>query len=103
MNKIIQDKLDSVRNLCKLNRVKSMHTFGSVNTVHFTEQSDIDLLIEFNPTIGIEEYTDCYFALHDSLTRLFRRKIDLVTMRSLNNPFFIQHVEQTKQLIYAES
>lgn len=34
---------------------------GSVNTPRFTEKSDIDLLIEFEPDISIEEYTDNYF------------------------------------------
>lgn len=38
--------------------------------------------------------------LHNKLTELFRRKIDLVTRRSLSNPFFIADVELTKQLLY---
>lgn len=49
--------------------------FGSVNTWQFTEQSDIDLLIEFEPGIIIEEYADNYFSLRDRFVKLF------------NNPF----------------
>ena len=38
-------------------------SLSSVNTLRFTEQSDIDLLIEFDPAITIEEYADNYFFL----------------------------------------
>ena len=50
-------------------------SLSSVNTLRFTEQSDIDLLIEFDPAITIEEYADNYFSLRDRFVKLF------------NNPF----------------
>jgi predicted nucleotidyltransferase len=37
------------------------------------------------------------FALED----MFGKKIDLVTERSLSNPYFIASAGRTKQLIYA--
>lgn len=103
MNKIIQDQLDTLKALCRRYKVKSLYVFGSVNTPRFTENSDIDLLIDFEPDISIEEYTDCFFLLREKLTELFKRKIDLVTRRSLSNPFFIEDVEQSKQLLYGAS
>lgn len=100
MNRILHSKLDVLKELCRRYKVKSLYAFGSVNTPQFTENSDIDLLLEFEPDISIEEYTDNYFFLHNELTDLFRRKIDLVTRRSLSNPFFIADIDQTKQLLY---
>lgn len=100
MNKIIHDQLDALKALCKLYKVKSLYTFGSVNTPRFTETSDIDLLIDFEPNISIEEYTDYFFLLREKLSELFKREIDLVTRRSLSNPFFRDDVEQSKQLLY---
>ena len=96
MNHILHNKQEALKELCRRYKVKSLYAFGSVNTPRFTEKSDI----EFEPDISIEEYTDNYFLLHNKLTELFRRKIDLVTHRSLSNPFFIADVEQTKQLLY---
>jgi len=32
---------------------------------------------------------------------LFKRDIDLVTENSLKNPYFIEELNETKQLIYA--
>ena len=77
-----------------------MYVFGSVCTEKFNDTSDIDILISFKE-LSIEQYTDNYFELHYKLQDLFGRKIDLLTEKSLSNPFFIKGVEQTKQLIYA--
>jgi predicted nucleotidyltransferase len=56
-------------------------------------------LISFEK-LSIEQYTDNYFDLHYKLENLFSRKIDLLTEQSLANPFFIQSLEKSKQLIY---
>ena len=77
-----------------------MYVFGSVCTENFTNESDIDLLISFD-NLSIEQYTDNYFELHYKLEALFGRKIDLLTEKSLSNPYFIKSLENTKQLIYA--
>lgn len=78
-----------------------MYVFGSVNTDLFTANSDIDFLITFQKDISIEEYTNNYFELQYRLRALFNRNIDLVTENSLSNPYFIQSIEQSKQLLYA--
>jgi hypothetical protein len=100
MNKIVTDKLNELKQLCKSYDVRSMYAFGSVCTDKFTEQSDIDFLISFN-NLPIDQYADNYFDLHYKLQDLFDRQIDLVTESSLSNPYLIKGIEQTKQLIYA--
>lgn len=44
---------------------------------------------------------DQYFGLLQALEELFGREIDLLTDRSLRNPYFISSVEKTRQLLYA--
>ena len=100
MQRIIEDKIDVLRELCKTYDVKTMHVFGSVCTDKFNDSSDIDMLISFKD-ISIEKYTDNYFELHYKLEKLFKRKIDLLTENSLANPYFIESIEETKQLLYA--
>jgi predicted nucleotidyltransferase len=101
MNKLITNKLKEIKALCKLHKVKSLYLFGSANTKKFNLDSDLDFLISFESTVSITEYTDSYFELHYKLRSLFNREIDLVTENSLSNPYFIQEIEQNKQLIYA--
>ena len=103
MNKILTDNLDKLRELCKRCKVCSLYVFGSINSASFNDESDIDFLIDFLPGISIEEYTDSYFMLRKELELLFNRRIDLVTKRSLSNPYFIESVDNTKRLLYGES
>lgn len=100
MNKIVLDQMEELKRLCNIYNVKSMYVFGSVCTNNFNDASDIDILISFD-NLSIEKYTDNYFELHYKLQDLFGRKIDLLTDKSLSNPYFIKALEQTKQLIYA--
>ena len=100
MQQIIEDKIDELKEICETYDVKTMYVFGSACTEGFNENSDIDILISFKD-ISIDKYTDNYFELHYHLQDLFNRKIDLITENSLSNPYFIESIEETKQLLYA--
>ena len=45
------------------------------------------------------DYADAYFELSGMFESLFHRPVDLVTDKSLSNPYFIDSVNQTKTLI----
>ncbi|MCK4344948.1 MAG: nucleotidyltransferase domain-containing protein [Bacteroidales bacterium] len=100
MQKIFEEKLGAIRKLCEAYDVKTLYIFGSACTDQFNDKSDIDILISFK-NISIEKYTDNYFELHYRLEKLFNRKIDLLTENSLSNPYLIESIEETKQLLYA--
>lgn len=97
---LIKDNKNALMRLCQRYDIQSMYVFGSASTEQFHQSSDVDILISFKE-ISIEKYTDNYFFLHEELERLFDRKVDLITERSLSNPYFIKGVEETKQLLYA--
>ncbi len=100
MQSLIENKLDELKKICETYDVKKLYVFGSACTDNFNESSDVDILVSFKD-ISIEKYTDNYFELHYKLGELFDRKIDLVTENSLSNPYFIESVEETKELLYA--
>lgn len=97
---IIQENIKNLKILCEKYSIKTMYFFGSVCTENFNNNSDIDILISFKE-ISIEEYTGNYFKLHYDLENLFNKKIDLVTENSIKNPYFMESIENTKELIYA--
>lgn len=76
-----------------------MYVFGSASTGKHNANSDIDLLISFKD-LSFEKYTDNYFELHEQLELLLEKKVDLITERSLSNPYFIASLEDSKKLIY---
>ena len=100
MIRLIENNKFDLQRLCEKYDVKSMYLFGSATSEEFNDSSDIDILISFKE-ISFEKYTDNYFELHEALEKLFERKVDLLTEQSLSNPYFIQSIEQTKQLLYA--
>jgi hypothetical protein len=99
MQRLLTDNIEKIKALCMAHNVKSLFAFGSVCTDSFNDKSDIDLLISFN-AMDYGDYADTYFALADKFENLFRRPVDLVTDKSLSNPYFIDSVNQTKTLIY---
>jgi predicted nucleotidyltransferase len=99
MQRLISDNIDKIKALCMTHNVKSLFAFGSVCTDKFDDKSDIDLLISFEP-MEYGDYADTYFILADKFETLFQRSVDLVTDKSLSNPFFIDSINQTKTLLY---
>lgn len=99
LNLIENNKLE-LQKLCEKYDIKTMYVFGSATSDNFDESSDIDILISFKE-IPFDKYTDNYFELHEKLENIFNRRVDLLTERSLSNPYFIKSVEQTKRLLYA--
>lgn len=100
MENLIYKNKDQIIKICKNLNVKRMYVFGSAISTASNEESDIDFLISFADDITPKEYTDNYFLLHYQLRDLFNREIDIVTERTLSNPYFIKSVNNSKQLIY---
>ena len=99
MNSILKNQLDTIRSLCERYRVKTLYVFGSVLTPNFDTHSDIDLLVDFLDQDPLR-YTSNYFQFKFDLEKLFNRKIDLLEERALKNPYFIENINQKKQLLY---
>ena len=100
MNRILTDKLNVLQDICKTYHVDKLYAFGSVCTDKFNDDSDIDFLVYFEP-MDYGDYADNYFKLCEKLEELFKRKVDLLTDKSLSNPYFIKSVDNTKKMLYA--
>jgi predicted nucleotidyltransferase len=101
MASILAPHLDEIPDLCRRYGVARLELFGSATTDAFDpERSDLDFLVEFdaNPS-GL---FDRYFGLKESLEALYGRSVDLVTVASLRNPYFIDAVNKTRRLVYAD-
>ena len=90
-----------LEDICRKYHVTELSVFGSVLTKNFRKDSDIDFLVSFDEKgIDLLEYADNYFGLLEELEKITSRKVDLVEKKSLSNPFFIEELEETKQVIY---
>ena len=97
---LITNNLQNIISLCKKYKVKTLYVFGSILTPRFNEKSDVDFSATFNhdsdPLVAGENFIEFYMALEE----LMGRRIDLVDEDYLKNPYFIEELNETKQLIY---
>ncbi len=99
--KLIELNLQRIFDLCRKHKVKTLAVFGSILTDKFNDQSDVDLLVDFEPVDHAKfDYVSNYFGLRDALELLFNRKVDLIEEKGLRNKYFIANVNRTKQMIY---
>lgn len=69
--------------------VKEIGLFGSFSDETFSEESDIDILVELERPIGWK-----FFSLELYLEKIFNRKIDLVTKGALKDQIKDQILKQ---------
>lgn len=89
----------AISKLCDAHRVKALYVFGSALTNDFNKESDIDLVVDFDP-IPVAEYADNYFDLKFSLQDIFKRPVDLLEEKAIKNPYFKQAINQKRRLVY---
>ncbi|QEK52050.1 nucleotidyltransferase [Pedobacter aquae] len=92
---IEKSKLKQIRELCKVNKVKSLFAFGSVIRDDYNESSDIDLVVDFDEQDPYK-YTDLYFNLKTKIEEILTKQIDLLEERGIKNRIFKQELESTK-------
>jgi predicted nucleotidyltransferase len=96
---LIEVYKNQIQRVCERHRVKTLYSFGSVNTKKFTQDSDIDFVVDFKIEDPIE-YTDNYFELKFELEKIFNRQIDLLESKAIKNPFLKESIDKTKVLVY---
>ena len=99
MLRIDKNIIDRIKEISASLGVKRLYIFGSAVSDRFNDGSDIDILIAFDETLTPGQYANNFFELHYKLQELFGRDVDIITERSLSNPYFIKSVDETKKLL----
>ena len=89
---------EKIAEFCRRNHIRRLALFGSVLTDHFGPDSDIDVLVEFEPgkTPGY-----AFFAMEDELSEMLGRKVDLNTPGCLSKYFRAEVVAGAENLYAA--
>ena len=100
---MISDKVDFRSSefiaLCKSHKVKELYAFGSVVNGNFTDESDIDLLVEIDEINPISK-GKLLLSLYGKFEKLYNKKIDLLTPNSIRNEFLEEHIGSHRELVY---
>jgi predicted nucleotidyltransferase len=82
-----------IEEFCRRNNIRRLALFGSVLGDGFSSDSDVDVLVEFEPgtRIGLK-----FFALQEELSRMLGRKVDLNTPGFLSQYFRDRVMEEAE-------
>ncbi|MHC4509284.1 MAG: nucleotidyltransferase family protein [Planctomycetota bacterium] len=92
---------DEIVEFCRRNHIRSLSLFGSVLRDDFRPDSDVDVLIEFEPEQepGLMELV----AMQDELSEILGRKVDMVERRAVEkseNYIRRRHVLESVEAVY---
>jgi predicted nucleotidyltransferase len=88
---------EAVREFCVRHHIRRLSIFGSALRADFRPESDVDVLVEFEPghAPGL-----AFFEMEDELSQLLGRKVDLNTPGFLSR-FFRDRVIREAEVQYA--
>jgi len=90
---------DRIVDFCRRHHIRRLALFGSVLRDDFTQDSDVDVLVEFDEgkTPGF-----AYFTMHEELSDILRRRADLKTPNELSKYFRDEVLAEAEEL-YVEA
>ena len=97
----IAERRIQLAELCQRYHVQTLELFGSAAQGTFDPQhSDLDFLVDFLP-LEPGPHANAYFGLWFALKDLFGREVDLVETPAIHNRYFLEKVNQQRQVLYA--
>jgi len=84
---------------CRRWKVTELALFGSILREDFTPESDIDVLVTFQPEVAWSLWD--LLDMRDELRQLFGREIDLIEKEALRNPFRRHEILKSYKVVYA--
>ena len=98
---IIKASKHKLAKFCKKNHIRKLSFFGSILSKNFSTKSDIDILVEFDPTNKPGFFN--FIRLEDELSAIFHgHKVDLRTPMDLSR-YFRNEVLKKAEVIYIET
>jgi len=101
MQDFIASKREAIADLCRLHHVRRLSVFGSAVRDDFdATRSDVDVIVDFDE-IPVAVYANNKDDLREALATMFGRNIDLLTWESVRNPYLLQELQRSHEMLYA--
>lgn len=97
----LQNAIAAIGEICEEFGVLRLEAFGSAVEGDFdTEASDFDFLIQYPLGHDLGPWMAEFHRLRERLEKVLGRKVDLVMVGALKNPYFIKEAGRTRIIIY---
>jgi predicted nucleotidyltransferase len=90
---------EKIKDFCRRWKINEFSLFGSVLREDFGPESDVDVLVSFDPDIPWSLFD--WIDMIDELKEIFGREVDLVEASGLRNPFRRREILENRQVVYA--
>ena len=90
---------EQIAAFCRKWKIREFALFGSVLRDDFRDDSDVDVLVEFED--GYHPGYRGWLEMEDELRAIFGREIDLVQKDAVVNPYRRRHIMADQQVVYA--
>ncbi len=90
---------DKIADFCRRWKVAEFALFGSVLREDFSPDSDIDVLVTFDPNAHHSLFE--LVRMEEELEAIFGRKVDLVEKAGIRNPFRRHEILKSLEIVYA--
>jgi predicted nucleotidyltransferase len=91
--------LDQIADFCRQWKIREFSLFGSVLREDFRPDSDIDVLVSFQP--GAPWSLWDLLEMQQQLGTLLGRSVDLIEKEGLRNPYRRHEILSTRRIVYA--
>ncbi len=92
---------EELEELCRRFHVRRLDLVGSAASDGFDPaRSDLDFLVEFDPTAPEALSFKTFFGLKEALEALFGRSVDLVEPGAIRNPYFKESIERARESVF---
>jgi len=95
----VQLDRDTLAAFCRKWRIRELSVFGSALRDDFGPESDLDLLVSFEPGTPLD--IDTLLEMKEELEAYSGRSVDLVEKEALRNPWRKYEILKTREVIYA--
>jgi predicted nucleotidyltransferase len=78
-----EDKNKGIQEFCVQHNIQSLYFFGSIVNSHFSQESDLDIMVSFKTTQRVSLFD--FIEIEEKLSKLFSKKVDLISKNSVEN------------------
>lgn len=89
---------EQIEAFCRKWKIRELALFGSVLRDDFRAESDVDVLVEFEPETRYTLFD--FLDIQEELREMFGRPVDLVQKSAVTNPFVRHHIRHNRQVVF---
>ena len=88
---------ERIAEFCRRHHIRKLSLFGSVLREDFGPDSDVDVLVEFEPG---QAPGFAFFGIEEELSQILGRRVDFVETSGLRNPFRRHEILRTQEVVF---